>query len=358
MSGDVERYSKEDYLASRRRKMIAFIVSTALCITFAVLSMAINQYGLSLGEIFGIIKDHVHGNINTDDYREYIEDLIVFESYIPRAIACITAGAILGAGGAVMQSVIKNPLADSYTMGLSAGALLGVSCFVILGIGVVSGNFGLMANAFLFSLIPCGVVIVFSVFRNTTSNMIVFVGIAISFLFSAITTFINYTAAPEQLEEVYKWSIGSLGRLDPDCILFLIPSTIIMIVSLLFLADKIDITAAGDKYSKTLGVDAPRIRIVAILIVSLFTSITVCFVGTIGFIGLVIPNIVRIYAGSNSKTLIPISAIAGATLLLAADCVARMLIPGGFPVGFVTSLVGGPMMLFILMRRKNNAWGN
>lgn len=362
MFGKNDTCDAEAYKKARKKRIIAFFVVLVSMVIAAILSLEVNQYGMSLGEIFNVISIHINGNVplRSEDYTGYIKDLMVFDMYIPRAIGCVTIGAILATGGAVMQSIIRNPLADSYTTGISSGALLGVCLFIFYGISFFSldGEFGKITNAFICSMIPCSLILFFSMFRKTTASMIVLVGIAVSFFISAIITFMNYVASPDQLEEVYEWSIGTLNMIEPISSYYLIPTAIVMVILMTYFGNLINITAMNDNLGMTLGVKSIRVRIISLVLVSLFTTMAVCFVGTIGFIGLVIPHVARMFVGSNCRILIPTSALLGAIILLGADCLARLLMPGGMPVGLITSMIGGPVMLFLLLRMRKDAWSN
>ncbi len=366
MSGELHRFkvgrraqdpSIENYRRVRKRNVRILTVAAVITAFVAWLSLGVNQYPMSLWKIMGIIFDSITG-VSLDTPLAVTENMVVFDWYIPRAIGNVTIGAILAMGGAVMQSIIRNPLADSYTTGISSGALLGATLFVVAGFsfGGLSDESGMIVNAFVFSLIPCAVIVVISRFRNVSSNMIVFIGMAVMLLFSAVTTMLNYAALPDQLNEVYRWSIGSMNGIDPDSVFLLVPTCIIMTVVCSLFAERINVMGAGDAFSKTVGLKGSRLRILMMVLVSACTAVCVSFSGTIGFVGLVVPNVMRMFVGSDNRILIPASAIAGAMLMIIADCIARMLTTGGLPVGLVTSLIGGPAMIYILINQKKDAW--
>ncbi len=357
MSGDVP--NKSDYLRAKTRHRVILTMGIVACAVIGLVSLGVDQYGLTLSDIFRIIGDRMeYGVPSQDDYRVYIEDYLVFNSFIPRMVGVITVGAILAVGGVVMQSTIRNPLADPYTTGISSGALLGVSLFLILDVALIplSGDVGLAVNAFVFSLIPCSIIIGFSMFRKTTPALIVLIGIATSLLFSAVIAVINYTAAPDDLSKVYEWGIGTMATMGSTAVPFLIVSMMGIIIVMMLFARRINVVSVDDNFARSLGVDATRIRIVCLVMVSLFTSIAVSFVGTIGFIGLVVPHFARMFVGSDNRKLIPMSAVMGALILMLADCLARSLITGGLPVGLITSIIGGPVLLFLLIRMNKSAW--
>ncbi len=356
MSGKAGMYTPEEYLRIRRRNILIITVSSILCVILGYVSMSINDNHMSVTDVTSTIIDHIRG-VEFADRRAELEDYFVFDYFLPRAIGCVTVGAVLSVGGAIMQTIIRNPLADPFTTGISSGALLGVSLSIVFGIGFgLSYDMNLMLMAFLFSMLPCGMMIVFTFFKKATSGLIVLIGIAVSYIFSAASTLVIFSGRVQNYEQIYRWSIGSLNNIDPDSWKFLIPSAILMVVIMMVLSKLINIASVDDKLATSLGVNSPRTRMVCLFIVSLFTSICVSFTGTIGFVGLIIPNISRKIIGSDSRILIPFSAIMGSVFLLVCDCIARKLMLGGVSVGIVTAFVGGPMMLYILMKLKKNSW--
>ncbi|MBR7005408.1 MAG: iron ABC transporter permease [Candidatus Methanomethylophilaceae archaeon] len=358
MSGKRRMYSPEEYLRVRKRNYMILGVAGVACVIATYVSMVANDNHMSLADITTTIINHLNG-VPFEDTRQEFEDFFVFGFYIPRAIGCVTIGAILSVGGAIMQTIIRNPLADPFTTGISSGALLGVSLSIVFGIGLgLSYSLNLMAMAFLFSMLPCGIIIIFTFFKQATSGVIVLIGIAVSYVFSACSTLVMYSADTMDYEKIYHWSLGSLANIRPDSWMVLTASAIAMIAILMYMSKRINIASVDDKLATSLGVNSPRTRIICLLIVSAFTAISVSYAGTIGFVGLIIPNIARKIVASDSKILIPFSAILGGVFLLVCDIIARSVILGGISVGIITAFIGGPMMLFILLKMKKNAWSN
>ena len=356
MSGDGKQYTMEEYLRVRKRNITVIVISSILCIVLTYISMSVNDNHMSVMDVTTTIIDHIN-HVPFPDTRAEFEDYFVFDFFIPRAIGCLTVGAILSVGGAIMQTIIKNPLADPYTTGLSSGALVGVSLSIIFGIGFgLSYHFNIMMMALIFSMLPCGIIIFFTFFKKATPNVIILIGIAVSYIFSAISTMILFQGTTLDYEQIYQWSLGSFAFINKDSWMFLIPAMIVMVAVLMYLAKIINIASVDDKLATSLGVNSPKTRVFCLLLITLFTSITVAYVGTIGFVGLIIPNIARRIVSSDSKLLIPFSAILGGLFMLMCDCIARSVRLGGISVGIVTAFIGGPVMLFILIKMKRNCW--
>jgi ABC-type Fe3+-siderophore transport system permease subunit len=196
-----------------------------------------------------------------------------------------------------------------------------------------------------------------SSFKKMSPNMMILIGIGIMYMFNAFSTFIKFNADPDALQEIYEWSIGSVGSVVGwNAIPPLIIGTVIILAVGIYLANDINVLTSGDSMAKALGVKPVFTRIICFVAISISTGICVCFTGTIGFVGLVAPHIVRLFVGSDNKILIPASAILGAMMILFADILVRK-IPGGLPAGVITALIGAPIFMYILyMQRKKAAF--
>ena len=333
---------------------MVFVVAAALT---ALISVSVSKYHIGTFEALGIISNHLNG-IEPQTYEEVLKNHIVWEKNVPRAIAGVAVGAILAVGGAVIQTIIRNPITDSYTTGISSGALFGVTIYVILGISILplAGNTAMIINAFLFALIPAAVVITISIFKKTTPTMMVLIGVAVMYLFTAFTTMLKFSADPDQLEEIYRWNVGTLGEMTWTGVPATVAGMIVILILMMIFSKSFNVMVAGDNAASSLGVNANRVRIFSLIVVSLVTAAAVCFTGTIGFVGLVAPHLSRMFVGSDTKYLIPCSAAAGALMLCASDCLSRVIAPVDLPVGVITALIGSPLFLYFLFRRNKNAW--
>ena len=349
--------NSDSYFAQEKKKVLLYLVLIIPTVLIAVYSIGVSLYPFTFDEAMDIIIRHFEGKIGTS-YRDFLLDNLVFEGTFPRAVGGVLIGAILAIGGVIMQTIVRNPLADSYTTGISSGALFGVTIYLALGISVFNlvGNTAVMVNALLFSLVPCSIMILFSVFRKTTPTMMVLVGIATMYIFSASTMLIKYNAEDEIVQQIYEWSLGSLAKISWSSIPFLLAAFLILLIVGLILAKRIDVLSAGDNCAITLGVNPSVIRIGCLVLVSVCTAIAVSFSGTIGFVGLVIPHLCRILVGAKSKLLIPCSAVLGGLLLIGADSIARVCGSSSLPVGVLTAMIGTPVFLFFLLKTKNNGW--
>lgn len=318
-----------------------------------IYSLKVGFYKTSMQDTLRIIIDHLNGNI-TDVQADYI----VWHTRLPQSLMAIICGAGLAAGGAVMQTVLRNPLADSYTTGISSGAFLGAALSIILGLSIIPGlgSIATVVNAFIFSLIPVGVIVVVSRRKSVTPSKLILTGIAVMYLFSAITTLLMVSATAEKLSDVYSWRVGTLANAGWEAIPIAASVTLLGIAFLMSQSRKYNITSAGEEISKSLGVDSKRTTVISMIVIAIMTAASVSFTGTIGFIGLVGPHIARIVVGSDNRFLIPASASIGALFLLFADSVAKVSGNLGLPVGVISALVGAPLFVAILIKNKKTAW--
>lgn len=280
---------------------------------------------------------------------------VVWNLRLPRILLAILAGSTLAIAGTSTQAILRNPLATPYTLGVSAGASLGASIGIILGRGLTDGPFLIILNAFVFSLIPVAVIIMLTKRRGLSPETVILAGIAIMYIFSACTTILQYFAESNAVAATVFWTIGDLSRAAwwqmPYVFIILIVSFSIN----LRLSWDLNILKMGDDNAKGLGVEVNRVRTIILVTACLSTATVVSFTGPIGFIGLVSPHICRAIIGGDEKFLIISSGLFGAVLLLFADTLARRLLaPIVLPVGAITAFLGGPLLLYLLIRKKTN----
>ena len=355
-SGSKGGEMREDYRNYIWRKWIFIIVCIAASFIVVGITITVGEYPIGFFEAYQIIWDHITGNIAQTDIGE-IKDHVVWNLRLPRILIAIIAGAGLAVAGAAMQSTLKNPLADPYTTGISSGAAFGATIAICYGTGIVSGNLAIVVNAFVFSMIPTAMIIFIAKARKVSPVSMIMAGIAVMYIFNALTTVLKLWADPDALAAVYQWQVGTLEGLKWSSIPLMFLTTLAGSVFLMVISNKLNILAAGDDSAKSLGIDASSLRIVCLVVVSLVTASIVSFTGIIGFVGLVAPHVVRLFIGSDNRFLIPASIAFGAMLLLISDLVGRTIIaPAVLQVGVVTAFLGGPLFLWLIIRQKKEVW--
>lgn len=342
-----------DYSKYVFRKWAFIIVCVVAAIIVIGYALSVGDYPIPFFDCYLVIWDHIIGNIHMG-----LEDSIVFELRLPRIEMGILAGAGLAVAGVVMQSTMMNPLADSYTTGVSSGASLGATIGIVLGFSLFNvEQYGTVLNAFVFSLVPMAAIVSISKIKNASPTTMIMGGIAIMYLFNAITTVITLMANPDQLQDLYRWSVGSLGFAAKEDIPVVAAITIPVCIIMMLLTKKLNALASGDESAKALGIDAERLRRICLVLVALMVASIVSFSGLIGFVGLVAPHIVRIFVGADNRYLLPASAAFGALLLVLSDLIGRMVIaPAILQVGVVTAFLGGPLFLWLILRKNSTVW--
>lgn len=343
----------KDYSRYVFRKWLFIIVCVVAALIVIGIALTIGDYDIGFIDCYVVIWEHITGNV-----QNALEDSIIFQLRMPRILMGILAGAGLAIAGVVMQSTLMNPLADSYTTGVSSGASLGATLGIVFGFSIFNvEQYGTILNAFVFSLIPMAVIVSISKIKNSSPTTMIMGGIAVMYLFNAFTTVFTLMANPDELEDLYRWSVGSLGFVNSEDIpivaLFVVPISIV----LMLLTKKLNALASGDESAKALGVDADKFRRVCLVLVALMVAAIVSFTGLIGFVGLVAPHIVRIFVGADNRYLLPASAAFGALLLVVSDLIGRTIIaPAILQVGVVTAFLGGPLFLWLILRKNSTVW--
>lgn len=346
----------EQYNVAKAKKIAIILILVALVFLFFVVSVFVGSGTLSFKEVFLAIF-----NKGSETAR-----LIVRRIRFPRVIAALIAGGGLAVSGLVMQTVLKNPLASPTTLGVSNAAVFGANfAIIVVGAGAfhsthgswlsISNPYLVSTFSFLSAIIAAGSILLLARLKNLNASAIVLAGVAVSAIFQAGTTLIQYFASDTQVASAVYWTFGDLGRASykTDLIMFIV----VAVSTLFFFLKRWDFSAmsGGIAYAKTLGVNTRFMTIMSLLLASLITSVTVSFLGIIGFVGLTAPQFMKRIVGDDYRYLLPSSFLAGALLLLISDILGRLPIFGtSVPVGVVTSLIGGPVFLAILLRRKKN----
>ena len=342
-----------EYLSSNRRKVLFTLLFIAIATVSFFVTLSFGVYKISLTDAIAVFFDHITGNIVDMDADHYVWDIRA-----PRALAALIIGAGLALAGVVMQNDFRNPLAEPFTMGISSGAFLGAVLSIAMGISILPlpGDLAVVGNSFVLSLVPTAIIVLISKFRKLTPTAMILTGVAIMYMFSAITQIILVSSPSETVASAYEWRVGSFNSITWSKLPIILGVSAPLMVALFLFYKKLNVMYSGDRCTQTLGEDASKIRIVTLILVSFLTATLVSFTGTIGFIGLVGPHVARIFVGSNNKYLIPAAAAFGAAFIILADTVAKVTGVNGLPVGVITAMVGGPLFLYILARQKKSAW--
>ena len=349
----MEREGLEAYRGYVRHKRGVMLLMLCLLGIMAVVSLSAGSASLSVIDVLKALASHDGSS----------ESIIVWNVRLPRVAAAIVVGAALAMSGCVMQAVLHNPLASSSTLGVSQGASFGAALAITcLGAGMQSGGNALFMIdnpymvtlfAFIGGLSTTIVILFLSRLRIASPSVLVLAGVAISSAVSGATTLIQYFADDVMVASIVYWTFGNLGRAGWREIAMI--GAVCMPAFVFFMLSRWDYNAieSGEGSARSLGVNVDMLVPLSLALSALITSVSVAFTGCISFIGLMAPHVMRKAVGNDHRFLIPCSAMCGAVLLLAADIVCRMIVsPVVLPIGALTSLVGAPVFLGLILRER------
>lgn len=330
-------------------KMSLLILLLAL---LSLLSIFIGPVHLSMSSVLGVLRYQILGNYFgtlTPDHTDYV---IIYYLREPEVIAAIVVGASLSIGGAVVQSIFRNPIAEPYIIGVSSGAALGAVISIGYGIAIF-GFYSTQILAFIFSLCVVFLVYTMSLRRGRLPvTYFLLIGISVSLFISAIVAYVIITDTRLAGEsEILSWLLGSLQSITWNQLILVSLIVFITMAVTMSLSRELDIIQMGEEYATSVGVRVEKTKRIGIIISTLGVSAAVSISGLIGFVGLIMPHVARIIFGGSNRIVIPASALLGAIFLLLSDDLSRLLISQQVvPVGIITSFVGVPVFMYLLRR--------
>ncbi len=348
----------EKYHKTRRYKILFLVLLILALVVMIFVALTVGSTTIGASKLIDVFR----GNTQPQIYQ------VIYNIRMPRIAGAILAGTALSLSGAVIQSLLRNPLASPYTLGISGASAFGAAfAIIVLGAGSSYADSGDLANinnpyiltisAFLWSLVGVTVILLLSHFKGAGPEIIILAGIIISSLFGAGISAMQYFADNVQLASIVFWTFGDMGRASWNNVTII--ALILTPVILYFFYHRWNYKTlqSGDEYAKSLGVKVGRVRLTGMVIASLATAVAVSFYGVIAFVGLVVPHIVRRIIGNDEQFLIPASALFGGLFLLASDTLARTIIaPVVLPIGILTSFLGAPLFLFLLIKGMSRTY--
>ncbi|NQV80983.1 MAG: iron ABC transporter permease [Alphaproteobacteria bacterium] len=334
-----------------RRKVLTLSGMALLLVVCLLLDVSLGPARLPFVEVVQAV--FAPGSVST------ATRVIVWEIRLPIALMAVAVGTGLAIAGAEMQTILNNPLASPFTLGISAAASFGAALAIVLGISVVPfvGGALVPVNAFLFSMLASMLIYVASRLRGVTIETVILLGIALVFTFNALLALLQYIATEQALQEVVFWTLGSLTKATWSKVGIAFATIAIVTPFLVRSAWALTALRLGDEKARSLGVNVRALRLRVLVLVSLLASIAVAFVGTIGFVGLVGPHVARMIVGEDQRFFLPVAALAGAIMMSATSIISKEVIPGViFPIGIVTALVGVPFFLSLVLARRRDSW--
>ena len=340
----------DDYRRFVWRRVLCLGGLTLAAMTALLVDIASGPSMLGLIDVFRGLLNPEGIDVGT---RVIIEDI-----RLPYALMAVVVGACLGLAGAEMQTVLNNPLASPFTLGVGAAATLGASLVIAFNISVlgVAAHVLLPLSAFVFAAAASLLILVLSRTLGASVHAVVLFGIALLFGINAVVGLIQFMADAESVQQIVFWTMGSLARASLDKVAIVALVLALCLPFSLRNAWAMTLLRSGEEQARSLGIRVERMRLVVLMRVSLLTAAAMCFVGEIGFIGLVAPHIARLMLGEDHRFLLPGSALAGAVLLSLSSIASKLLVPEVvLPVGIVTALVGIPLFITLIIGRSRRA---
>jgi len=339
----------DNYRAIIRRRVGLLALLVGLIIASMLLDFTLGPSGLSL-DVLG--QTLLHPQSVDAGIR-----VIVWDIRMPYTLMAIVVGLTLGLAGAEMQTILNNPLASPFTLGVSSAAAFGAALAIVLGIGIpgIPAQWFISANAFIFALLAALLLDGITRWTQVATSGVVLFGIALVFTFNALVSMLQFIANEDTLQGLVFWTMGSIARASWEKLgILLLALAVIMPLSMLS-SWKLTSLRLGEDRAISFGINVRRLRLTTLLRISILSALSVAFVGPIGFIGLVAPHIARMLFGEDHRFYLPGSALIGALVLSLASIVSKNLIDGVIiPVGIVTSLVGVPFFITIIVRHRGS----
>lgn len=337
--------------AHSTRRVVVLVAFALVLLVSPWLSIVWGAASVAPGDVVGVVLNHLPG-VHVPVTWDRVTEAIVWDNRMPRVLSGLGAGVVLGVTGVAFQAIVRNPLAEPYVLGVSSGAAVGAASAVIV-VGAVS-SLVITGMAFIGATLATAIVLLIGGRRGGSPLRLVLAGLAVSFICQAVTNLVIFSApTAETAQAVVFWTLGSLARPSWHDVALLLVVAVVMTILLALISPVLDALASGDTTSIAIGINPGLARILVLIPVSAAVAVVVAQCGGIGFIGLVVPHVVRPLVGHAHRWLVVATALLSGSFLVTADAVTRTVFsPRELPIGVVTGLVGAPFLLVLLGRRS------
>lgn len=343
--------SSNIYRLLNQRKLLILCAAVVLLCASLLLDLLSGAGNLSAKQLLTALFD--------SSSVQHRVSLIVWEIRLPIALMAVLVGAMLALAGSQMQTILNNPLADPFTLGISSAASLGAAIPIVFGVQIfdLPMTFSSAVSAFLFAMGATFLLTLFSRLRGASSETLVLLGIALLFAFNALLSLIQYSASDVQLSQIVFWMMGSLGRSNWMSVTVCFATLVFLVPLIIRHAWSLTAMRMGEARAESFGINVKSLRIKMLISISLLSATAVSFVGTIGFVGLVAPHIARMIVGEDQRFLIPMAMLCGGLLMSMTSILSKTVTPGVvYPVGMITALVGIPFFISLIFRSQQRSW--
>ncbi|WP_412499418.1 FecCD family ABC transporter permease [Vibrio furnissii] len=334
--------------SERRRWVVLCAFGTILLASF-ILDIMTGPSMLDASRVLNALLEFIGLPFQVDGSTR----VIVTNLRLPIALMAIIVGGSLGVGGAEMQTLLNNPMASPYTLGMAAAAGFGAALMLYIGSLGMDNHYAVPLGAFLCCMLSACFLFALASMHHITSGQLILAGIALLFLFQSLLSLVQFIASPELSQQILFWLFGSLSKATWSNLT--ITAVVVMGGFTLLMRDSWKLTALrlGEERAKSVGVNVQRLRLKILFIVAVMTATVTSFVGIIGFIGIVAPNIAKILVGEDQRFFLPLSFLIGAFLLSTASVLSKVIVPGAlFPIGIVTAIIGVPFFFWLIVAKR------
>lgn len=360
MKGKLKQDSFKLYSKLTVKRGLFVLGNSLTLILLTVIGIALGPANLSISEVLSAILFRLVPCFKPDESIV----AIIWSIRLPRIVMAIVCGMGLALAGVALQAILHNPLVSPYTLGVSSAAGFGAALIISMGlIAPFSGLAnvlkigGIIVSAFAWALVALLLVYSIGRIKGMSSGALILAGMAVSYTFNALLSIIQYFSSEQALAMIVFWLMGSLDKADWSSIVASAAITFTIFPLIWKYSWDLNAMSLGDETAASLGVDVKKVRGLEIVLACVVTASVICFTGTIGFVGLIAPHIARMIIGGDHRFLIPASTITGANLLLAAEILARIAVsPIVLPIGAVTSLMGIPVFIYLVLKRREEFW--
>lgn len=349
MQSEILLQSIERQRSSERRRWLVLMSFGFLLLASFVLDIMTGPSMLDASRVLNALLEFIGLPFQVDDSTR----VIVTNLRLPIALMAIIVGGSLGVGGAEMQTLLNNPMASPYTLGMAAAAGFGAAIMLYIGSLGMDSHYAVPIGAFLCCMLSACFLFALASMRHISSGQLILAGIALLFLFQSLLSLVQFVSSPELSQQILFWLFGSLSKATWSNLL--ITAMVVLGGFLLLMQDSWKLTALrlGEERAKSVGVNVTQLRLKILFIVAVMTATVTSFVGIIGFIGIVAPNIAKILVGEDQRFFLPLSFIIGAFLLSTASVLSKAIVPGAlFPIGIVTAIIGVPFFFWLIVAKR------
>ena len=332
------------FYQSLTKKRLTFLTILALSLViFAFFDLTVGYYDLNFRQFLPWIHDEL-GTLDT---------MILYKLRLPKTLTCTAVGSCLGVSGYCIQNILKNPIANPFTLGISSAASCGAALSILTGFPFLLPYLNVQVSAILFSLL-CTYLMLFGLIkRQMDARLMILFGVTLNFFFLACQSLLQYAANEKQAQQIIQWTFGSLEKSSWTSVVVIFSTFVLFFLLLSTKAWDLNLLALSDDRAQAMGLNINRSRRFFFLCSSILTSVAISYVGTIGFIGLLAPHLARFLLGNDSRFCLLGSSLSGALILLFASVLSKTILPGGLlPIGIITNILGVPFMALIVFGRK------